>query len=520
MPASTSPEPAVASCGGALSLIAARPSGAAITVSLPFSSTTAPLARAARRARSSLLSDAPAARPNRRANSPSCGVITQSRLDRGEQRPRIVGEYGQRIGIEHGPLSRRQRRQRHVARLAANARARSDQHRVAPRIGQQCSKSVDIGNGLHDHRGQRRRRRSETPARAPRPSPGRRRPAPRRAPPAAPRRSSPRPRPPAHARGYICGSRGRATGTAPTTNPGDWPRPAAPMCRVRWPGCRSARARVHRTDPAPAAADARACGEKTSRSRTRAARCRAPRRWRRRPRSARRPRPPAHFGSSASMTSRGDALDRTRQPGAEYCVDNQSGAARGSRRRAARPAPSQRSAAIAASPRSACRSPSSATRTGQPRSARIRAATNPSPPLLPGRTGPATGRRGQRRETASATARPAFSISAMPDTPPAIVSRSASPISAGDNSACRCHASLRISVGGTIPSRAKWGAMRPGKGSRQPDGANLTLPPSIRYLTARTAGVAQWLERQIVDLDVVGSNPITRPKCFGTWRRS
>ena len=42
IPASTSPEPAVASQGGAFSLIAARPSGAAITVSGPFSSTTAP----------------------------------------------------------------------------------------------------------------------------------------------------------------------------------------------------------------------------------------------------------------------------------------------------------------------------------------------------------------------------------------------------------------------------------------------------------------------------------------------
>ena len=44
-PASTSPDPAVASQGGALSAIAARPSGAATTVSGPFSSTIAPDAR-------------------------------------------------------------------------------------------------------------------------------------------------------------------------------------------------------------------------------------------------------------------------------------------------------------------------------------------------------------------------------------------------------------------------------------------------------------------------------------------
>ncbi len=52
MPASTSPEPAVASQGGAFSQIAARPSGAAITVSAPFSRTVAPEAFAAARAMS------------------------------------------------------------------------------------------------------------------------------------------------------------------------------------------------------------------------------------------------------------------------------------------------------------------------------------------------------------------------------------------------------------------------------------------------------------------------------------
>ena len=41
-PASTSPEPAVASQGDPLPLTTQRPSGAAITVSAPFSSTTAP----------------------------------------------------------------------------------------------------------------------------------------------------------------------------------------------------------------------------------------------------------------------------------------------------------------------------------------------------------------------------------------------------------------------------------------------------------------------------------------------
>ena len=48
IPASTSPEPAVASQGGAEALIAARPSGAAMMVSAPFSSTHATGARRGR----------------------------------------------------------------------------------------------------------------------------------------------------------------------------------------------------------------------------------------------------------------------------------------------------------------------------------------------------------------------------------------------------------------------------------------------------------------------------------------
>src|SRR5205807_7908073 len=75
IPASTSPAPAVASQGGALEAMLARPSGEATTVSGPFSSTTAPDRSAAACTRSSL------ERPgclllislNRRGNSPSCG---------------------------------------------------------------------------------------------------------------------------------------------------------------------------------------------------------------------------------------------------------------------------------------------------------------------------------------------------------------------------------------------------------------------------------------------------------------
>ena len=58
---STSPEPAVARSGVPFSLIAARPSGAAITVSAPFRTTIARVSAAARRARSSF--DAPSSTP-------------------------------------------------------------------------------------------------------------------------------------------------------------------------------------------------------------------------------------------------------------------------------------------------------------------------------------------------------------------------------------------------------------------------------------------------------------------------
>ena len=69
----------MASQGGAFSVIEARPSGAATTVSEPFSSTTAPEAAAAAWARSHFdvcfrwLAESSL---NNRANSPSCGVST------------------------------------------------------------------------------------------------------------------------------------------------------------------------------------------------------------------------------------------------------------------------------------------------------------------------------------------------------------------------------------------------------------------------------------------------------------
>ncbi len=75
-PASTSPEPAVASQGGAFAAMAARPSGAATTVSAPLSTTTAPAScEASWHSLSFCLTGAFCPFVLKiRANSPSCGV--------------------------------------------------------------------------------------------------------------------------------------------------------------------------------------------------------------------------------------------------------------------------------------------------------------------------------------------------------------------------------------------------------------------------------------------------------------
>ena len=99
--------------------------------------------------------------------------------------------------------------------------------------------------------------------------------------------------------------------------------------------------------------------------------------------------------------------------------------------------PSQRPAMAAASPRRASRLPSSHTRTPWPCSRSIRAATKPSPPLLPGPQRTATEKRAPPSSAAAAaTARPAASISAKPGVPALMARRSARPISSVVSSSC------------------------------------------------------------------------------------
>ena len=162
-------EPAVASCGGAFALIAARPSGAAITVSAPLSSTTAPLCRAARGAlqlAAGLLAGA-VEQAGKLALMRGHHAIGERIAENSASR--IVGEDGQRVGVEHRALAGGENRQRLVAGLRSDAGARADQRRVAPRVGEQRAERIDARDGLDDDPGQRRGIDRKRRLRAPRP---------------------------------------------------------------------------------------------------------------------------------------------------------------------------------------------------------------------------------------------------------------------------------------------------------------------------------------------------------------
>ena len=104
MPASTSPLPPRAKPGLPVGFTAHRPSGAAMTVRAPFSTTTASHAFAKRRAvpsRSALMSAAE--HPVSRAISPGWGVKIKSPLRMG-QLPGLqqIGGGVQTVGVQHG----------------------------------------------------------------------------------------------------------------------------------------------------------------------------------------------------------------------------------------------------------------------------------------------------------------------------------------------------------------------------------------------------------------------------------
>ena len=127
--------------------------------------------------------------------------------------------------------------------------------------------------------------------------------------------------------------------------------------------------------------------------------------------------------------------------------------------------PAKRAAARAASPASVSRRPRRPSSTGKPRPASSRAATNPSPPLLPGPHRTTIRPRDRAsRAASSATARPAASIRTGPGVPPAIVRRSASPISAGVSSSGCFEGS---SMGRRWPAAAPGASAKNGLARRQ-----------------------------------------------------
>ena len=364
-----------------------------------------------RRARSGLLP----AGSNRRANSPSCGVITQGERIAENSVAGLLGERGQRIGVEHGALLRLEDRQRFVAGLLTRPRRpgpiSTALRRLSARSARKSSRPADR---MDDDPGQRRGidrecglgcRERDEPGADPRSALRRQ-----------PRGTGhhPRRRRPARARACIYGFRGPAEGNPSSHHAGSlaavsgttrsstasgmpictstispqWPRPGS----SRWPGFLRKKVTVSRRlrcDPAHLAARPVDPARDIDRDHRQPALVE---------RLDDRPRGP---------------LDRARQPGAEDAVDDEGRTVERRRAPAARPAPGQRAAASAASPRNAARPAEQrhAAPASRARPAR-RAATKPSPPLFPGPHRTTTGRGDQRRETASATPRPAFSISA------------------------------------------------------------------------------------------------------------
>ena len=388
--------------------------------------TTAPLVAAACRVRSSF--EPPAVAPNRRLNSPSCGVSDDgrlARLDGAEQglrrgpglgpahheaearRPHgrlalVRRERGQRVGIEDGRRGRREHRQHGRRSAGADAGARPDQHGVAALIGQELGQR-GIGADRLDHDGRevrgvdgRCRRRPDDgdearadAQRAARAHAGRTR---------ALRRSG-------HhdgvaARVLVPVDAGQWVMLAPQRRPvGE--RARADLLRAPGRGCRCRPDAPRRTERAPAAADARASAERTSP-------CRSPappaRRWR--PCVPSRP-----LGTSTATTGLPVALmaatTSAARPssGRDRPAPNRASMMRSASASVAVASGStgspQRCAMAAASPLSALRLPSSPRRTRYPCARRSLAATKPSPPLLPGPQTTAIAAPGPRHERGS-----------------------------------------------------------------------------------------------------------------------
>ena len=160
-----SPEPAVASVGGRSQPIAARPSGAATTVSAPLRTTTAPVSQAAARARASLSSSGPnpagageQARELALVRRHYDGVAAAR--DEGRERVGLAGKTGQRVGVEHDrpSLARTgQRRRDELPQSRPHTRAGAERNGAPAGVGEKRLEPGEAGK-RRDHHGGRMRR--------------------------------------------------------------------------------------------------------------------------------------------------------------------------------------------------------------------------------------------------------------------------------------------------------------------------------------------------------------------------
>ncbi len=433
-PHSTSPLPAVPSHGVPLALMAARPSGAAITVSAPLSTTTASRKAAAARARSSREPSAgTAATPlNRRANSPSCGVATarvspdaiistkssalpaklvRASASRTRARPASVATRTRsRVGAplpRPGPATIALRRS--SVRVSSRSSALSQGRSMIAVSCAAFSGRAGVGE-----------------RRVTRPAPIRR--APRAASRAAPVRCAGPDSTTAWPRVYLWLSSVRRGKAAPQrSGPLAWAsapisaRTAAGMPisatvtgphrrrpgSSRWPGFLRTNVTVavaFTTGPRGApVSPSRPDGTSTASTGT--------------------PEPLTRATRAAAAPSSG--RERPAPNRASITSENPAGSAPA----ASETGPVHSAAAAAASPRSAARSPRSATSTAIPASARRRAATNPSPPLLPGPHRTRIGPLPVIARARAATAAPARRMRSRPGMPAAIAAASARRIS-------------------------------------------------------------------------------------------
>ena len=155
MPARTSPEPAVASQGGALALIARRPSGAAITVSAPLRSTTAPERALAARARSGFGSGGEVGEePGELALVRGQHHRGVAGGDGGKERGRIVRPDRQRVGVEQDRRVGGQRRRGERALGCAGAEAGAERDGGDARFGEESGERLGVVDALQHDGGQ------------------------------------------------------------------------------------------------------------------------------------------------------------------------------------------------------------------------------------------------------------------------------------------------------------------------------------------------------------------------------